>query len=141
LINEKFEDLLPKYLNFIRGVIDSDDLPINVSRESLQQVKMLKVMGRRLVKKALEMIKNLADAKIDDDSDEEDEDTDSSDNEQTTTTQEKTTEEREKKRQEKIEKYNRFWTEFGKNIKLGIIEDAANRNKLAQLTRYFKFFE
>jgi len=138
LINEKFEDLLPKYLNFIRGVIDSDDLPINVSRESLQQVKMLKVMGRRLVKKALEMIKNLADAKIDEDSDEEDEDTDSSDEDTTTTTtQEKTTEEREKKRQEKIEKYNRFWTEFGKNIKLGIIEDAANRNKLAQLTRWY----
>jgi len=137
LINEKFEDLLPKYLNFIRGVIDSDDLPINVSRESLQQVKMLKVMGRRLVKKALEMIKNLADAKIDEDSDEEDEDTDSSDNEKTTQDQTKTTEEREKKRQEKIEKYNRFWTEFGKNIKLGIIEDAANRNKLAQLSRWY----
>lgn len=137
LINEKFEDLLPKYLNFIRGVIDSDDLPINVSRESLQQVKMLKVMGRRLVKKALEMIEKLGKAQIEEDSDEEDEDTDSSDNEKTTQDQTKTTEDREKKLKEKIEKYNRFWTEFGKNIKLGIIEDAANRNKLAKLTRWY----
>jgi heat shock protein beta len=42
-----------------------------------------------------------------------------------------------KKREEKIEKYNTFWKEFGKNIKLGIIEDASNRNKLAELTRWY----
>jgi len=146
LINEKFEDLLPKYLNFIRGVIDSDELPINVSRETLQQVKMLKVMGRKLVKKALEMLKKLSDSKIDDDEDHEDEEEEEEDVEDTQQNQTKDEtkvdddekqKEREKKRKEKIEKYNRFWNEFGKNIKLGIIEDASNRNKLAQLTRWY----
>merc|ERR1712224_289425 len=44
---------------------------------------------------------------------------------------------RKKKRQEKIETYERFWNEFGKNLKLGIIEDPGNRNKLAKLTRWY----
>jgi heat shock protein beta len=140
LINEKFEDLLPKYLNFVRGVIDSDELPINVSRETLQQVKMLKVMGRKLVKKTLEMLKKLSDAKIDDDEDNEEEDDEEEEEDvqtqQNQTKDETKDEEKEKKRKEKIEKYNRFWNEFGKNIKLGIIEDASNRNKLVQLTRW-----
>ena len=141
LINEKFEELLPKYLNFIRGVIDSDDLPINVSRESLQQVKMLKVMGRKLVKKALEMIKNLAEAKEDDEDSEDESETDADDSskdqpkDETTTNEDTKSADREAKRQEKLEKYNTFWTEFGKNIKLGVIEDAANRKKLVELTR------
>jgi len=145
LVNEKFEELLPKYLNFIRGVIDSDDLPINVSRESLQQVKMLKVMGKKLVKKALEMIKNLADAKDDDDGseDETDDETDNSSKDDQTKTEtsneetEKKTADKEAKRQQKLEKYEKFWKEFGKNIKLGVIEDAANRKRLIELTRWY----
>merc|ERR1711918_152278 len=60
LVAEKFEDLLPRYLNFIRGVVDSDDLPLNVSRETLQQHKVLRVMGKKLVRKALEMLRKLA---------------------------------------------------------------------------------
>jgi heat shock protein beta len=140
LINEKFEDLLPKYLNFIKGVIDSDDLPINVSRESLQQLKMLKVMGRKLVKKALEMIKKMAELKEDDESTDEKEDEEEANiediaNLETKILNDGKIKEKEKKRQEKIERYNSFWLEFGKNIKLGIIEDVSNRNKLAHLTR------
>ncbi len=60
LINDEFEDLVPRYLNFLRGVVDSDDLPLNVSRETLQQHKVLKVMGKKLVRKALEMLRKLA---------------------------------------------------------------------------------
>jgi HSP90 family molecular chaperone len=60
LITDEFEDLMPRYLNFIKGVVDSDDLPLNVSRETLQQHKVLKVMGKKLVRKALEMLRKLA---------------------------------------------------------------------------------
>merc|ERR1711975_177069 len=60
LVAEKFEDLLPRYLNFVRGVVDSDDLPLNVSREQLQQNKIMKVISKKLVRKVLELMKKLA---------------------------------------------------------------------------------
>merc|ERR1719504_124935 len=60
LVAEKFEELLPRYLNFVRGVVDSDDLPLNVSREQLQQNKIMKVISKKLVRKALELMKKLA---------------------------------------------------------------------------------
>ena len=56
LIQDDFEDLLPRYLNFIRGVVDSDDLPLNVSRETLQQHKVLKVMAKKLVRKVRNVV-------------------------------------------------------------------------------------
>lgn len=59
-ITDDFEDLMPKYLNFVRGVVDSDDLPLNVSREMLQQHKLLKVIKKKLVRKALDMFKKLS---------------------------------------------------------------------------------
>merc|ERR1711879_509726 len=75
LVAEKFEDLLPRYLNFVRGVVDSDDLPLNVSREQLQQNKIMKVISKELVRKVLELMKKLA-KEGDGDEDEEDEEKD-----------------------------------------------------------------
>ncbi|ELU00023.1 hypothetical protein CAPTEDRAFT_159587 [Capitella teleta] len=60
-ITDNFEDMMPKYLSFIRGVVDSDDLPLNVSRETLQQHKLLKVIKKKLVRKSLDMIKKISD--------------------------------------------------------------------------------
>merc|ERR1712054_71691 len=71
LVAEKFEELLPRYLNFVRGVVDSDDLPLNVSREQLQQNKIMKVISKKLVRKVLELMKKLA--KEDDSGEDEDE--------------------------------------------------------------------
>merc|ERR1719219_1620617 len=59
-ITDNFEDMMPKYLSFIRGIVDSDDLPLNVSREQLQQHKLLKVIRKKLVRKALDMIKKIS---------------------------------------------------------------------------------
>ncbi|XP_064785267.1 endoplasmin-like [Oncorhynchus masou masou] len=95
-ITDDFNDMMPKYLNFVRGVVDSDDLPLNVSRETLQQHKLLKVIRKKLVRKTLDMIKKIAE-----------------------------------------EQYNdKFWKEFGTNIKLGVIEDHSNRTRLAKLLRF-----
>lgn len=95
-ITDDFNDMMPKYLNFIKGVVDSDDLPLNVSRETLQQHKLLKVIRKKLVRKTLDMIKKIADDQYDE----------------------------------------KFWKEFGTNIKLGVIEDHSNRTRLAKLLRF-----
>ncbi|KAK4313758.1 hypothetical protein Pmani_014914 [Petrolisthes manimaculis] len=94
-ITDDFQDMMPNYLNFIRGVVDSDDLPLNVSRENLQQHKLLKVIKKKLVRKTLDMIKKM-----------------------------------------EPEAYEKFWKEFSTNIKLGAIEDSANRTRLAKLLRF-----
>jgi len=61
LISDEFDDFLPRYLNFVKGVVDSDDLPLNVNRETLAQNKVLKVMAKKITRKVLEMLKALAD--------------------------------------------------------------------------------
>merc|ERR1739844_633144 len=110
LVAEKFEDLLPRYLNFVRGVVDSDDLPLNVSREQLQQNKIMKVISKKLVRKILELMKKLA---------EEDK-------------------EKEEKKDKKDEEgtWSKFWKEFNKNLKMGCYEDDSNRSKLSKLLRF-----
>jgi len=60
-ITDNFEDMMPKYLSMVKGVVDSDDLPLNVSRETLQQHKLLKVIKKKLVRKTLDMIKKISD--------------------------------------------------------------------------------
>nr|CAG4641472.1 EOG090X01EZ [Eurycercus lamellatus] len=94
-ITDDFQDVMPNYLNFVRGVVDSDDLPLNVSRETLQQHKLIKVIRKKLIRKTLDMIKKL-----------------------------------DKKDLEK------FWAEYSTNIKLGVIDDAANRSRLAKLLQF-----
>lgn len=59
-ITDEFNDMMPNYLNFIRGLVDSDDLPLNVSRETLQQHKLIKVIKKKLVRKVLDMIKKIS---------------------------------------------------------------------------------
>ncbi|KAL2731375.1 endoplasmin [Vespula squamosa] len=59
-ITDKFTDMMPNYLSFIRGIVDSDDLPLNVSRENLQQHKLIKVIKKKLIRKVLDMIKKIS---------------------------------------------------------------------------------
>merc|ERR1711862_365932 len=79
LVADKFEELLPRYLNFVRGVVDSDDLPLNVSREQLQQNKIMKVISKKLVRKVLELMKKLAKEGDGDDEDEDKKDDEKAD--------------------------------------------------------------
>jgi len=97
-ILEDAGDLLPAYLRFVRGVIDSSDLPLNVSREILQSNRQVEAIRSGTVKRVLGALEKLAEGDAD--------------------------------------KYAKFWGEFGKVLKEGVIEDPANRETIAALLRF-----
>ena len=97
-IMDDAEKLLPRYLRFIRGVIDSNDLPLNISREILQSNRIIDNIRSGSVKKVLGLLENMAASEP--------------------------------------EKYQEFWSVFGKVLKEGPGEDFANREKIAGLLRF-----
>merc|ERR1711904_579368 len=132
LVADKFDELLPRYLNFVRGVVDSDDLPLNVSREQLQQNKIMKVISKKLVRKVLELMKRLA--KEDDTGETDDEDDDEKEEKEEKEDDEET---EEKKDKEEETMWYKFYKEFAKNLKMGCYDDDSNRSKISKLLRFF----
>jgi heat shock protein beta len=124
LSDEVGVELIPKYLSFLKGIIDSDDLPINVSRETLQESKVTKIIRKKLVRKALELFRKMAEEydeaiEAEKEGEESDDDNIESDPEWTNK-----------------KKYETFWNQFGKSIKMGVLEDSANKEKLLGLLRF-----
>jgi len=119
-------------LGFVRGVVDSDDLPLNVSREQLQQNKIMKVISKKLVRKVLELMKKLA--KEDDSGEDEDEEKD--DDEEKEEKEEKKDEEEKKDKKDEESTWSKFYKEFNKNLKMGCYEDDSNRSKISKLLRF-----
>ena len=97
-IMDKAAELLPPYLRFMRGLVDSSDLPLNVSRELLQNNRTVEKIKAALVKRSLDMLEDLA--------------------------------------ANKPQEYAEFWQTFGMVLKEGIIDDQANKIRIAKLLRF-----
>ena len=97
-IMDDAKQLMPEYLRFVRGIIDSNDLPLNVSREILQQSRVVETIRAASVKRVLGLLDDVA--------------------------------------ANHPEKYATFWKEFGRAFKEGIVEDAANKDRVAALLRF-----
>ncbi|KAL3817164.1 hypothetical protein ACHAXA_006164 [Cyclostephanos tholiformis] len=124
LISDEF-DLMPRYLSFVKGVVDSDDLPLNVNRETLQESKIVKIIKKKLVRKAIELIRKMATAPMP----EEDEPTEAEiDAEGNSIIPED--------KPKKIHPYISWYKKFGLSLKMGCIDDSANRDKLQKLLRF-----
>jgi len=120
-IMDDCEELLPDYLRFIRGVVDSDDLPLNVSREVLQKDRTTTAIRKQVVRHALRMLETLADR--DDEAD-------------AAAKQEDVAGEGDDAPETKGPTYVDFWKQFGVILKEGVHSDGANREKIAKLLRY-----
>ncbi|MGU3436612.1 molecular chaperone HtpG [Actinomycetes bacterium M1A6_2h] len=94
-IMDDCDDLIPEYLRFVKGVVDAQDLSLNVSREILQQDRQIRAIRRRLTKKVLSTIKDFD-----------------------------------------AEKYDTFWSQFGKAIKEGLLADTDNRDTILELSSF-----
>ena len=127
LVNDEFEDLLPKYLNFLRTLVDSNSLPLNVARENLKHGKALKTIGKKLLHKAIDLLVSF-NPEVEDEEElfSEDEEEGENNDGQFKSAYDK-----------KVDTFSKFWKNFQKNIKLGMIEDHENRDKLAVLTRWY----
>jgi heat shock protein beta len=121
LLKENIDNILPKYLSFIRGVVDSDDLPISVSRETLQKSKVVDVIGKKLTRRVLKMLQDMADA----------------DNAEEEETINEEVAEGDEDNDVTESKYEKFWNEFSQSIKLGVLEDMKNKEKLKKLLRFY----
>lgn len=113
-ITDDDRELLPSYLRFVRGIIDSEDLPLNVSREILQQNRILDNIKSASVKKLLSEFKKMG------------EEADKARKSETPTDEEK----------KSIEKWNKFVKNFNRPMKEGLYSDYANREEIAEIVRF-----
>ena len=124
-IMDDAEALLPTYLRFVKGVVDSADLPLNVSRELLQESRDVKAIREGCTKRVLSMLEDMAKH-----------DAPAAKSESAEGVTDVVSEEDKKTAEANAGKYTRFYTEFGAVLKEGLGEDFANKDRLAKLLRF-----